>query len=162
MSKRNEIYYKLYASDIFNLNPNSTKAKVTKQRKNHPTFESTKEDVFNIGKEGRIRRNKEKKDNLNNSVLSLSAAKRKENYVHIYGSDIFNQKRALSAERRRGVKRIPNITNKTTLLNEIGDKEQYIKDLKYYTSQHRTEKKEYDPDIYINKITPQERYYRQY
>ena len=162
MSKRNEIYYKLYASDIFNLNPNSTKSKVTKPRKNYPTFESTKEDVFNIGKEGRIRRNKEKKDNLNNSVLSLSAAKRKQNYVHIYGSDIFNQKRALSAERRRGVKRLPNITNKTTLLNEIGDKEQYIKDLKYYTSQHRREKKEYDPDIYINKITPQERYYRQY
>ena len=65
-------------------------------------------------------------------------------------------------ERRRGVKQLPNKTNQTTLLNQIGDNEEYVKDLKYYTSQHRADKKEYDPDIYMSKITPQERYYREH
>ena len=165
MSTKNEIYNKLYASDIFNMNPKYSEVNCVKpkSRINHPSFENTKEDVFNVGREKRIRRDKVKTNNANNnSVFSLSVGKRKKNYENIYGSDIFNQKRPLSVERRKGVKRIPNITNKSTLLNDIGDKEQYIKDLKYYTSQHRTEKKEYNPDNYITKITAQERYYRQY
>ena len=40
--------------------------------------------------------------------------------------------------------------------------DEYSNDLKYYTKQHRAEKKEYDPDKYVNKVTPQERYYNQY
>ena len=80
-------------------------------KKNHPTLESTKEEVFNIGKERRIRRNKEKKDNEHNATLSRSVERRKKNYEHIYGSDIFNNRRATSTERRRGVKQIPNVTN---------------------------------------------------
>jgi hypothetical protein len=40
--------------------------------------------------------------------------------------------------------------------------DEYSKDLKYYTKQHRAEKKEYDPDKYVNKVTPKERYYKQY
>ena len=167
MATKNEIYNKLYASDIFNTNPNyAAQVSVTVAkpilRKNHPTLENTKEQVFNVGKERRIKRNKEKKDNGNKEVLSHSVAKRKKHYDNIYESDIFNQKRSSSVERRKGVKLIPNATNKTTLLNEIGNNEEYINDLKYYTSQHRAEKKEYNPDIYINKITPQERFYRQY
>ena len=166
MATKNEIYNKLYASDIFNTKQNYTQApaKVANPRAriNHPTLENTKEEVFNVGKERRIKRNKEKKNNDDNNVLSHSVAKRKKNYDNIYGSDIFNQKRASSVERRRGVKQIPNVTNKSTLLNEVGNNEEYVKELKYYTNQHRTEKKEYNPDIYINKITPQERYYKQY
>ena len=168
MSKRNEIYKKFYDSDIFNTNPNYTRVEVEavkpKNRINHPTLENTKEEVFNIGKERRIKRNKgnrEKEDFQNNTVGSRSVAKRKNNYDKIYGSDIFNQRLSTSTERRRGVKQIPNVTNKTTLLNQIGNNEEYVKDLKYYTSQHRTEKKEYDPDIYMSKITPQERYYNE-
>ena len=114
---RSGIYNKYYASDIFNTDPNYPKATTTKQksRVNHPTLEHTKEDVFNVGKERRIVRNKEKKENENNQVLSRSVERRKKNYENIYGSDIFNNKRATSTERRR-----PNATNKTTLLNQIG------------------------------------------
>ena len=168
MSNRNDIYKKYYDSDIFNVNPHYSKIEpqVTKpkqkNRNDHPTLENTKEEVFNIGKVKRIRRNKaQSQDFQNNSVLNRSAAKRKKDYNKIYGSDIFNQRVSSSAERRRGVKQIPNATNRTTLLNQIGNNEEYVNDLKYYTSQHRGEKKEYDPDIYMAKITPQERYYRE-
>ena len=85
---------------------------------------------------------------------------RKKNYEKIYSSDIFNKGRSSSLERRRGVKQIPNATNKTTLLNQFGNNDEYVKDLKYYRSQHRAEKKEYDPDVYMIKITSQERFYR--
>ena len=59
MSNRSDIYRKYYDSDIFNTNPNYTKATVPnpKPKLNRPTYESTKEDVFNIGKEKRIKRN---------------------------------------------------------------------------------------------------------
>ena len=167
MSVKKEMYKKFYESDIFNTNPNYEQLEITKKKvkPNYPTLENTKEDVFNIGKERRIRRNKDNKvknDFQNNTMISRSVDRRKKNYEKIYGSDIFNKGRSSSVERRRGVKQIPNQTNKTTLLNQIGNNEEYIKDLKYYTSQHRAEKKEYDPDIYMSKITPQERYYRDY
>ena len=149
-----------YQSDIFNTNQNYKKVEpqVTKQKNriDHPTLENTKEEVFNIGKERRIRRNKPRRENEDyqrNTEVNRSAAKRKVNYDKIYGSDIFNQRVSSSAERRRGVKQIPNATNRTTLLNQIGNNEEYVNDLKYYTSQHRGEKKEYDPDIYISKIS---------
>ena len=170
MSNRNDIYKKYYDSDIFNINPKYSKVEPQvvrtkpKTRVDHPTLENTKEEVFNIGKERRIRRNRPNRETenfRNNSVINRSAVKRKKDYDRIYGSDIFNQRRAASTERRRGVKQLPNVTNKTTLLNEIGDNEEYVNDLKYYTRQHRGEKKQYNPDIYINKITPQERYYRE-
>jgi len=163
MSNRSDIYRKYYDSDIFNTNPNYTKATVPnpKPKLNRPTYESTKEDVFNIGKEKRIKRNINKNEE-NNQILSRSAAKRKNNYDKIYGSDIFNNGRPTSTERRRGVKQIPNATNQSTYLKEMGNNDEYVKDLKYYTSQHRAEKKEYNPDIYLDKITPQERYYKEH
>ena len=168
MSNRNDIYKKYYDSDIFNTNQNYKKVEpqVIKQknRVDHPTLENTKEEVFNIGKERRIRRNKPRKENEDfqqNTEVNRSAAKRKNNYNKIYGSDIFNQRLSSSTERRRGVKQLPNVTNQTTLLNQIGDNEEYADDLKYYTSQHRGEKKEFDPEQHLGKITPQERYYRE-
>ena len=147
MSVKKEMYKKFYESDIFNTNPNYEQLEITKKKvkPNYPTLENTKEDVFNIGKERRIRRNKDNKvknDFQNNTMISRSVDRRKKNYEKIYGSDIFNKGRSSSVERRRGVKQIPNQTNKTTLLNQIGNNEEYIKDLKYYTSQHRAEKKE--------------------
>ena len=80
--KKGKFRKKYYASDIFNTDPNYPKATTTKQksRVNHPTLEHTKEDVFNVGKERRIVRNKEKKENENNQVLSRSVERRKKNY----------------------------------------------------------------------------------
>ena len=91
MSTRNDIYKKYYDSDIFNANPNYTYnvVKKTRLRINHPTYDETKEDVFNIGKEKRIRRNLGKNNSVKMPVVSRSAAKRKNNYMKIYGSDIF-------------------------------------------------------------------------
>ena len=162
---KNEMYQKFYASDIFNTEPNYSRNVVRKPkiRANHPTLECTKEDIFNVSTEKRIRRRVENEDNNNNnSMVSKSVDKRRKNYDNIYGSDIFNSRKPRSVERRKGVKQIANITNQTTLLNQIGNNEEYIKDLKYYTSQHRAAKKEYNPNIYYNKVTPQERYYKQH
>ena len=171
MSNRNEFYRKYYESDIFNANQNNEKAEpqVIKQKNriDHPSLANTKEEVFNIGKEKRIKRNKlkrekEKEDFQNNTELNnKTALKRKNDYDKIYGSDIFNQRQSASTGRRRGVKQLPNITNRTTLATQIGDNEEYVDDLKYYTSQHRAEKKEYDPEEIVGKVTPQERYYRE-
>ena len=163
MSSRIEIYNKIYSSDIFNTNPTFSKAEEPKRivRKQKGTLESTKEEVFNVGKERRIRRNKPLKDIENNKALSRSTAKRKNDYEKIYGSDIFNQRNASSMERRTGKNQPSNVRNKKTFIPE-GSNEEYKRDLKYYTRQHRAEKKEYDPDKYMNKITPQERYYREH
>ena len=161
-----EIYNKIYSSDIFNTNPTFERTEAPKgiARNNQTTLESTKEEVFNVGKEKRIRRNKPLKDIENNNALNRSAAKRKNNndiYDKIYGSDIFNQRNASSMERRRGKNQPLNVRNKTSFIPE-GNNEEYKRDLKYYTKQHRVEKKEYDPDKYMSQITPQERYYREH
>ena len=52
--------------------------------------------------------------------------------------------------------------NRSCCFDDMKNNDEYTKDLKYYTKQHRAEKKEYDPDQYVNKVTPQERYYKQY
>ena len=148
MSNRNEFYKRYYQSDIFNTNPSDNRTEVTgpKRPTVDETYDKTKQDVFNIGKERRIRRNENKNDLEKKPVLSRSAAKRKKNYDRIYGSDIFNKRKPTSVERRRGVKQVPNTTQKSNYLKEMGDQDEYVRDLKYYTSQHRAEKKEYNPD----------------
>ena len=162
MSTRNDLYEKYYGSDIFNLNPHYEKVLIVKPkvRFNHPTYDRTREDVFNISQEKRIRRSVDKRNPEKKLVMSRSAIRRRDNYDHIYGSDIFNRRRPTSGERRTGVKQIPNKTNISTCFDEMRNVEEYTKDLKYYTRQHRAEKKEYNPDKYINYITPQERYYK--
>ncbi len=164
MSNRNEIYKRYYQSDIFNTNPSDNIKEVTGPKRTtfDETYDKTKEDVFNVGKERRIKRNANKDELEETPVLSRSTAKRKKNYEKIYGSDIFNKGRPTSAERRRGVKQVPNTTQQSNYLKEMGDQDEYVKDLKYYTSQHRAEKKEYNPDKYIYKVTPQERYYKEH
>lgn len=105
MYNRQDVFNKYYKSDIFNLNQSDSKARKTKGviRPNFPTLESTKEDLFNVGKERRIQRNGRNRDEYpdepqNRTGISLSVGKRRKNYDKIYGSDIFNQK-AASAER---------------------------------------------------------------
>lgn len=161
---RNQMYKKFYASDIFNTDPNFAKVSIKKPkiRINQSTLDNTKEDLFNINKEGRIRRSKDEDEKITgkNLVLSRSVNKRKINYDKIYGSDIFNKRKATSTQRRSGVKQIPNSTHKTTYLDDIRNNEEYLNELKNYTKEHRIEKMEYDPNLYMKKINPQERYYK--
>ena len=162
MSSRKDIFKKYYASDIFNQNPNfEVSSPKPKLRHNNSCLENTKEDVFNIGKEKRIHRNLGK-NFQKKEPKCISAEKRKENYDKIYGSDIFNRREVARLERRKGKQQIPNATNKSCCFDEFRDDEEYTKDLIYYTKQHRGEKKEYNPEIYVNRITPQERYFKQY
>ena len=164
MASRQDVFNKYYASDIFNQNPQyvNAPAQNPKPRLNHSCLESTKEDVFNIGKERRIQRNFNNNEPRKVQPTCASVEKRKQNYDKIYGSDIFNSRKASSIERRRGRQQIPNATNRSTCFDGMKNNDEYSNDLKYYTKQHRAEKKEYDPDKYVNKVTPQERYYNQY
>ena len=163
MKSRNNFFSKYYESDIFNLNPGSviTKDK-PKLRRNRSSLECTKENVFNIGKEKRINRNqsqkKEREPNLNHSV-----EKRKQNLEKIYGSDIFNTRKTNLKERRRNKNKIESATSKSTCFDAMMDNEEYAKDLKSYFKQHRGEKKIYNPVvIYLDTMTPLERYYEHY
>lgn len=164
MSAKKEAYKKYYDSDIFNTKPNdsSTIIKKMKLRMNHPMYDSTKEIIFNLSQEKRIKRNGHKKEDLKQLVLSKSEIRRKHNYEKTYASDIFNQRRATSSERKKGVKRFADEINKITCLNGMGDEKQYIRDLKHYTKTHRAEEKEYIPIYSLKRITPQERYYREH
>ena len=164
MATRQEVFNKYYASDIFNQNPQyvNAPAQNPKPRLNRSCLESTKDDVFNIGKEKRIQRNLNYNEPKKEKATCASVEKRKQNYDKIYGSDIFNSRKASSIERRRGRQQIPNATNRSSCFDGMKNNDEYSQDLKYYTKQHRAEKKEYDPDKYVNKVTPQERYYKQY
>ena len=168
MTSRKDIFNKYYDSDIFNTKPNyggvtpiatSTRPRI---RYNHSSLENTKEDVFNIGKEKRINRNINRNDEPNNERLNLSAQRRRKNLSKIYGSDIFNIKEETSKERKKGKQRIKNDNNKSTCFEEMKNNDEYIKNLKYYTKQHRAKKKPYNPDLYIHIVSPQERYFDSY
>ena len=162
MTSRKDIFSKYYASDIFNLNPEFGIEKVKpKLRLNRSTLDITKEDVFNIGIEKRIQRNHDGNE-LKEPALSQAEIKRKKNIERIYGSDIFNRRKIVPIERRRCKQQIKNNTNKSTFFEEIRNNDEYFKDLDYYYKQHRGVKKEYNPDIYLETISPQERYYKHY
>ena len=165
MYTRQDVFDKYYKSDIFNTSGTNTKSKKRKPviRPNFPTLESTKEDLFNIGIEKRIQRgrNKAQYESGNNTTLNKSVGKRKKNYDKIYGSDIFHLK-ASSTERRKGIKLIPNTTNKSKCFDEMMNNEEYVNELKYYTRTHRSEKKEFHPDLSMKNVKPQERYFRQH
>ena len=164
MSSKKEAYTRYYGSDIFNSKPNyrNQEKKFMKLRVKHPMYDSTREIIFNLNKEKRINRNKDTKDSLKNQILSKSEIRRKNNYDKTYRSDIFNQRKVTSSEKKKGVKRFTDETNKPTCLNGMGDEKEYIKDLKKYTKTHRAEKKEYIPVYSLHMITPQERYYREH
>ena len=167
MYNRQDVFNKYYKSDIFNLNQSDSQARRTKGviRPNFPTLESTKEDVFNVGRERRIQRNGNRNrdeyldEPQNRTGISLSVGKRRRNYDKIYGSDIFNQK-AASAERRKGVKLIPNITNTSNCFDEMKNNDEYVNDLRYYTQTHRTKKTPFNPDLKMKTVAPEERYFR--
>ena len=161
MYTRQDVFNKYYKSDIFNTSQNNLKSRQPRViiRPNYPTLESTKEDLFNIEKERRIKRNKYQDESNNKTGLNLSITKRKRNYDRIYGSDIFNQ-RSSSEGRRKGLKLIPNTNQKSKCFDEMKNDDEYIKDLQYYTETHRSEKKEFKPDLSMKYVLPQERYFR--
>ena len=165
MNSRKDIFNKYYASDIFNQDPNfGVTPTKPKPKLNRSSLETTKEEVFNIGKEKRINRNlnKNEENNEKEKILNHSAEKRRKNLSKLYGSDIFNTRKAASIERRRGKQINKNSTNKSTCFESMKNNQEYAKDLKYYTKQHRGEKKEYNPDLYLDIISPQERYFENY
>jgi hypothetical protein len=162
MTSRKDIFNKYYVSDIFNRNPEFGNKEVKpKVRLNHSSLDITKEDVFNIGKEKRIQRGLYKnKNEPNDKGLTQGAIKRKKDLLKIYGSDIFNSRKSSSVERRRCKQHIDSNIHKSSLFNDPRNNEEYSNELKIYSKEHRGEKKEYDPDKYIETVTPQERYYR--
>ena len=159
MLSRDQMYKKYYESNIFNNDP-SPNIYATKEDINRPALANKSQDVFNVAKETRIRR--QKIDNSNQPQRgSQSAARRRQVYDKLYSSDIFNasQGRMGSAERRGGLDRDAQ-KNRSSCMEGMENDEEYIKDLKDYEEEHRTAKKEYNVDIYINHETPAERYYR--
>ena len=157
---RSEIYSKYYTSNIFNTEP-QPQPKITNPPKasiNHPNFNQTKEEVFNVHHETRIKRIKPETQPIERN--SQSAARRRKAYDKIYGSDIFNRDNGSSMERRHvgGIDR--QNKNVSNCMDGMKNDEQYIRDLKEYENDHRAAKKEYNVDIYINHETPAERYYR--
>ena len=165
MNAKKELYKQLYTSDIFHMNTTDQKKETTRPviRINKKKYEeNTKETLFNISPERRIRRNRRIEEEEKQNRLNRSAVKRRYNNAKFFGSDIFNQNRPSSIERRIGVKMIPNKTNTSALFHDSIYNDDYIKELKEYTYQHRAPKKEYDPDSYIRKIIPQAKYYKEH
>ena len=157
MAKK-ETYKKYYGSDIFNLEITEIPKEsfsTAKSRKVRRIIQNTKEDVFNIPEPKRIQRNIIK----NNENISKSIEKKHKNYGE---SDIFFQNKSSSCEKRKGVKLIPKILNKSTFLYENRNLEEYEKDLKDYERLHRTNNNNYNPDKYINKVSTNERYFKAY
>ena len=155
---KNNAYKKYFGSDIFNQNSNfnekeSNNFSIHKKQFHIP--QNTKEDLFNIGKQKRIKRDLLK----NKERLSKSVEKKKQNQRE---SDIFFLKKSSSCEKRKGVKFIPNILNKKSALYELRNVDDYTNYIKNYELMHRDNNNTYNPETYINKITPDERYFRAY
>ena len=155
---KSDAYSKYYSSNIFNLNSNNNEiepSKYNRQRKQIHLPINTKENLFNIGKQKRIKRDILK----NKNILSKSVEKKRRNPRE---SDIFFLKKSNSCERRKGVKFIPDILNKKTALYELRNIDDYNNYIKDYEFIHRNNKSTYNPEIYINKETPYERYFKAY
>ena len=155
---KSDAYIKYYSSNIFNLNSNNNEiepSKYNRKRKHIHLPINTKENLFNIGKQKRIKRDILK----NKNILSKSVEKKHRNPRE---SDIFFLKKSNSCERRKGVKFIPDILNKKTALYELRNIDDYNNYIKDYEFIHRNNKSTYNPEIYINKETPYERYFKAY
>ena len=155
---KSDAYSKYYSSNIFNLNSNNNEIEPSKynmHRKHIHLPINTKENLFNIGKQKRIKRDILK----NKNILSKSVEKKRRNPRE---SDIFFLKKSNSCERRKGVKFIPDILNKKTALYELRNIDDYNNYIKDYEFIHRNNKSTYNPEIYINKETPYERYFKAY
>ena len=155
---KNNAYKKYFGSDIFNQNSNFNEKESNNlftHKKQFHIPQNTKEDLFNIGKQKRIKRDLLK----NKERLSKSVEKKKQNQRE---SDIFFLKKSSSCEKRKGVKFIPSILNKKSALYELRNVDDYTNYIINYELMHRDNNNTYNPETYINKITPDERYFRAY
>lgn len=162
MTSKKDIYAKYYTSNIFDTSPTEpqSKSKNPRVRETQPNFEKTKDDIFNIEPEGRIRREQQPPQKERES---LSCKKRKKAYNNIFGSDIFNNGKRddRPGDKRVGVKRLENNTQRSTCFDEMRNNDEYLQDLKDYTDEHRPPQKEYDAEKFVDRESAEQRYYRE-
>ena len=147
LRKRNVIS-KYHDSDIFNLKNETKLNKSSNPSRMHtyqPSLEKTKNDIFNTLEENKVKK-----------IKPLQKKAYIQNYLN---TDIFNTHLDDSVKKNKQNKRI-NI-NASSCFNGILNNEEYKKELKNYTTEHRSKKKDYDADKYFNKISAVGRYYNE-
>ena len=150
MTSRRQIYDKYFNSDIFNPNPVITEGATTARvRISQTSLANTKNDLFNT------------EANPPKESLTKRGVRRRKVYSKLYGSDIFCRTEQNEVKKREGVKKIRNANNFSNCLEPMKNIEEFSRNIKKYTAEHRTAKKEYNPDKYIKRETAAERYYRE-
>jgi len=150
MTSRKDIYRKYFHSDIFSLSSSSILSPKIRVRQPQRSLAKTKDDLFNTEVHSKI------------NDTSRSGIKRQKDLNKIYGSDIFFRKKLDRAENRTGVKKIRNANNFSSCFESMKDNEEFKREIKSYAAKHRSVKREYNPDKYIFKESPSERFYDQY
>ena len=148
---RKQIYDKYYNSNIFNNDPSlASKIPKVRTRISQSSLLKTKDDLFNT------------ENPTQKSPLTKKGVKRLGVYSKLYGSDIFNKTNPNLTQKKSGVKKIRNANNFSSCFDSMKNLEEYKNNLKSYTKEKRTEKKNFKPDDkYINNETPAERYYKE-
>ena len=150
MTSRRQIYDKYFNSDIFNPNPVITEGATTARvRVSQTSLANTKNDLFNT------------EANPPKESLTKRGVRSRKVYSKLYGSDIFCRTEQNEVKKREGVKKIRNANNFSNCLEPMKNIEEFSRNIKKYTAEHRTAKKEYNPDKYIKRETAAERYYRE-
>lgn len=150
MTSRMDIYRKYFQSDIFSLSSSSILSPKIRVRQPQRSLAKTKDDLFNTEIHSKIH------------DASKSGIKRQKDLNKIYGSDIFFRKKLDRVENRTGVKKIRNSNNFSSCFESMKDNEEFKREIKSYAAKHRSSKREYNPDKYILKESPSERFYDQY
>ena len=149
-SSRKEILKKYFSSSIFTYEPNSSLIPSRiKVRLSQKSLLKTKDDLFNTEK------------NYLKKELSQREIKRQMNYNKIYGSDIFFRNKMVKIKKKESVKRLRYLNNFSDCFESMKNNEEFKRDIKDYTSKHRKEKREYNPDKYYLKEKASEIYFRQ-
>ena len=148
---RKQIYDKYFNSNIFNNDPElASKIPKVRTRISQSSLLKTKDDLFNT------------ENPTQKSPLTKKGVKRLGVYSKLYGSDIFNKTNPNLTQKKSGVKKIRNANNFSSCFDTMKNLEEYKNNLKSYTKEKRTEKKNFKPDDkYINNETPAERYYKE-
>ena len=146
--RKRTVIRKYHDSDIFNLKNEMSFNKSSNPSKNRTTqgsLEKTKDDIFNT---------------LNNDKERRVKPLKKKVYIQNYlNHDLFNTHLNDTPKNKKQNKRI-NV-NASSCFNGIINNEEYKKELSNYSKIHRSEKKDYNPDIYFNKISAVGRYYNE-
>jgi len=150
MTSRKEIYEKYFNSNIFSNSTALDSGPQFRVRVSQASLADTKNDLFNTERKP-IKASLTKK-NVNRLGV----------YSKIYGSDIFCQTQQNEQKKREGVKKLRNANNFSSCMESMKNNEEYKLNLKNYSKEHRAEKKEYNPDRYLQKESAAERYYKEF